>query len=631
MIWLVVACAPAIEDPPPADLPDRVSFRTATESFNRWWYFAVRDGKIWLKPNEETGERKPGAWELVGRSGLPEGGGLVRWDEPTDIAEISADGAHLQAISTDGHFYRATDARHDLRDHAQWTDRWGRPAARGPGLSTSWSTARGWSVSDSQPFQVAHYEDVNDEQHSVGLGMAHVYRLTEDGRQIAFNDWWLPAAWSRRICGPERGTFQAMALSASASTILLLGRDGAVWTRLYDFDTSGENDLLRYSWVLDGRDGKTRALPAEPWFRQPDLPGGRPTNRIAMAQDGKGKAARVLRVEAEVDGVGGYREKHVVDDAWTWVETGGEVGGAFLDTLPPDDPPVDPADVGLIGGLSRDDTDATVDVDLLDFNLLCSPARARLSRDGRPITAGRAPVELAFHHVMTTGKVVRPDDALEQDAPIPVRGALVLDLDVATVDDPGDRDALIALFGDRPVIDWIGTATRTTLALDEIPGSMAGRVPYRVHPGDRRARPRVGPRRRHSRDHARGSGRSARARRGRDLREAAHPHDPRRREAVRGPGSGHRRGGDRQRRARHGARRRRRPGLAEIRARDAPRHRRGERRGDHAGLRRRAGRRGVVRRPGPPRRATRRRIVFDRGASPHQEDEPREEVARRHP
>ena len=480
MLWLwLAACTPALELEPPADLPERVSFRTATESFNRDWYFAVRDGRIWMKPNGETGERRPGEWELVGATGLPEGGGLDRWDPPTSIAEISADGAHLQAISADGHLYRATDARSDLRGHAQWTDRWGWPRARGPGLSVVWPTDRGWSVSDSHPFQVDHYEDALGYEHAVGLGVAHVYRLTQDGRQIAFNDWWLPADWSRRVCGPERGTVEAVALSASASTLLLLARDGAIWTRLYDFDTSGENDLLRYSWVMTERDGRTRALPAEPWRRQPDVPDGRLTRRLAIAQDGQGNAARVLRVEAERDGLAGYWEKLVFDEAWYWVPLEGVVPGPFLDELPEAAPLSAPDDLVLSGALSRQDLVTDVQLELLDFNLVCSPARARLLRGGAPITAAGQPVELALHHVPSLVKVVRDDEVIALGEPIPVRGALVLDLDLATLDDPADRAALEALFGERIVVDFVGTASRTSLDLLEIRRAMSGRVPYR--------------------------------------------------------------------------------------------------------------------------------------------------------
>lgn len=479
MLWLLCACAPAADVPVPADLPDQVHFRTATESFNQWWYFAVRDGRIWLKPNEETGRRDPGDWELVGKTGLPEGSHLVRFDAPDEVTEISADGAHLHAISADGHFYRGADARTDIRDSLHWADRWGWPAARGPGLSTSWSTERGWSVSDSTPFEVGHYEDVNGDQHSVGLGVAHVYRLTEDGRAVAFNDWWLPADWSRRICGPERCTLQAVAMSASASTLMLLGRDGSVWTRLYDFDNGGENDLLRYSYVVDGPDGRTRGLPAEDWFRQPDLPRGRPTNHVAIAQDGKGNAARLLRVEAELDGVVGYWEKHLQDAGWVWVETDDVVGGVFLDTLPEADPVIARTDVALTGTVDREDLDSDVTIELLDFNLVCSPAQVHLLRGGREILAGGVPVELEFHHVPTTVSEVRPDDVLDQDVPIPVRAALILDVDLQSMDDPADRDALVALLGDREVVNFVGTATRTGLSLSEIPRSMTARVPTR--------------------------------------------------------------------------------------------------------------------------------------------------------
>ena len=59
------------------------------------------------------------------------------------------------------------------------------------------------------PFGVAHYEDGNGKEHGVGLGVAHLYLLDPDGQRLYFNDWWLPADFSRQLCGPRRGTLPA--------------------------------------------------------------------------------------------------------------------------------------------------------------------------------------------------------------------------------------------------------------------------------------------------------------------------------------------------------------------------------------------------------------------------------------
>ena len=64
-----LACIPELELDVPENLPQRVHFRTATESFNAHWYLALRDGRIWVKGNEEPGNRDAD-WELLGATGL---------------------------------------------------------------------------------------------------------------------------------------------------------------------------------------------------------------------------------------------------------------------------------------------------------------------------------------------------------------------------------------------------------------------------------------------------------------------------------------------------------------------------------------------------------------------------------
>lgn len=473
LVPLLLGCRAEEDVPRPDDLPERVLFRTATESFNSHWYLALRDGRIWVKANEETGART-GDWELLGASGLPEGSGLVRFPAPTAIAEISADGVHVHAISTDGVFYRGSNLQTDVRGWLTWTDRWGWPAARGEGITTEFSTERGWSVSDAHPSNVANYTDGNGQQHSVGLGVAHVYRLGPDGRRVFFNDWWLPNDWSRQICGPDRGRFRARNLSASGSTLFVIGGDGALYTRLYDFDTAGENPLYTYSFIVEGPAGTTRALPAEPWRRQPDID-GQITDRITIFQTGKGNAARTLRVEGSRDGEVGVFFKEIEADAWSFEATGAELAGS---TLSPDgDEPGNAADAALLGSLSRQSSEVEVDLVLDDFNVVCSPARVRLQSGGETLTAGGEPIALTLHHVHTLVEEARPMEYWLDGAPAAIRAALVVPDGLDGIDDPDARDAVLSLLDGREVINFVGTATAETVELSEIPGSMSFRVP----------------------------------------------------------------------------------------------------------------------------------------------------------
>ncbi|MFH1466518.1 MAG: hypothetical protein ABIO70_19190 [Pseudomonadota bacterium] len=460
-------------DPPLTSLPDRVHLRTATTSFNTDWYVALLDGVIWVKPNEETtGEE--GDWRLLGAEGLPDGDRLDNWGPPAAIAELSSDGVHLHALSEAGHFYRGSDMTTDIHDYFEWTDAWGGLTGTGDGLSREFSTRCGWDVSDSHPFGVASYEDTNGTSHSVGAGVAHLYRLGEEGRRIFFNDWYLPNDWSRQICGPERGTFQALDISVSASTIFLVGHRGELYTRLYDFDTGGENPLLTYSWIVGPDSGTTRRLPAEGWRRQPDITEGRITPRVTVFQDGQGNAARVLRVQGVRDGEGGYFEKHVYDEEWRFVATGEESSGPFLDEAAAPDP-VAPADFALRGTLSYESH--TLEIELLDFNMLCSPARARLLWEATPVTSGGDELLLDLHHVQTWVEGTRPVEFWEQGIPAEVMAALIVPDDLARIDDAEARAAVQAILRDKAVVDFLGQASPDGLSLSEIMWTEPFRVP----------------------------------------------------------------------------------------------------------------------------------------------------------
>ncbi|HSA24398.1 MAG TPA: hypothetical protein P5076_23255, partial [Myxococcota bacterium] len=422
--------------------------------------------------------------------GLPAGGGLTHFEPPTEIVELSGDGTWLHALSSAGVFYRGTDFTQDIQASFTWSDAWGHPGATGPGLTLEFPATHGWSVSDSQVAGVHHYEDRLGTSHGVGMGVAHLYRVGADGRSLHMNDWWLPADWSRQICLPERGTFFGENLSASASTLFIIGALGEMYTRLYDFDTSGENDTLEYSFLITAPSGDTRALPAEDWRRQPDVTDGLITRRITIFQDGQGNAARVLRVEGVREGRTGFYHKRIFDAAWSFEDTGQRVCGPFLNApgrIPPE--PVAPDDHAYAGTLGVDRAageDVTIGIEIPDFNPFCSPARARLLLDGALVTASGAPLELPLHHVHALVLETRPTDYWLQGLPAEIRGALVLPASFAEVDDPAARATLENLFEDRRGVNLQGQASQRELSLDEMTwlDPLVG-----VVPGDEKADP----------------------------------------------------------------------------------------------------------------------------------------------
>jgi len=461
-----IACAaPALQVARPGDLPERVLFRTATEDFNREWYVALRDGRIWVKPNPESGQYQ-GDWQLLGESGLPSGCGLVNFAPPERIAEISVDGIHLMALSSDGIFYRAENSTQDIRSWIQWEDRWGWPAGTGNGLTAEFTTARGWSVGDSNTLGVEYYTDIRGTEHNVRAGVAHLYRLSPDGRRIHYNDWWLPNDWSRETCGPERGTFVADNISVSASTIFVIGSGGAMYTRLWDFDISGESDLLTYSYIHEGGDDNVRALPAEDWKRQPDVD-GLVTRTIAIFQTGKGNSARGLRVEGMRDGHSGFFFKNLDDADWQFEATDRPISAPIL--AGPTDPVVSD-DSTLRGALRRENVDGELTLEIADFNLMCSPASVFLLDGDQVVTAnGGQPLVLPLHHVHAMLSTTRPTWFWAKRTDAQIRGALLIPDAVNQIDDPDVKARVLALVGERQVINLAGNANYDHIELQEIP------------------------------------------------------------------------------------------------------------------------------------------------------------------
>ncbi len=464
--------------PPPiaAELPDRVLFRTATRSFNQHYYVALHQGQIWVKPNSEAAVAAEGPWRVLGDSGLPEGGSLPRFGAPQSIVELSADGIHLHALSAQGHFYRGDNLTNSwlVEGTFNWTDRWGWPLGEGPGMSAQWSPTLGWSVSDSHPLGVGHYEDLNGTQHPVGLGVAHIYRLGPDGRRVHFNDWVLPNDWSRQICGPQRGTFTAVNISASASTIFLLGADGRMFTRLYDFDTGGENPLLTYSYIVPEASGTTRRLPAEPWHEQPSIGEGEVTTRITIFRDGQGNAARGLRVEGTRQGQTGFFFKQIYDTEWQFEVTDRPLEAPLV-TPAPAAPPA-PDDQAMTGALTSDGG-GTLALQVDDFNIHCSPSHVRLSVGGAPVTVAGQPLEMELHHVHTL--VTHSRDTLYWQAgeAAPVQAALLIPHTISQIDAPAARQAVVAMLGGRAVVNLLGSVGTSGATLSEIMWSEPFRVP----------------------------------------------------------------------------------------------------------------------------------------------------------
>jgi hypothetical protein len=265
-------------------LPRELYLRSTRDSFNVRYEFATRGGQIYVAPRN---------------GGAP---GWRRLPLPPCFAgrvtAISADDDELIAIDDGRRIYTMDNA---LKDAAlfNWTSRWGPPTWFGPGRRLPTGIAA-WSWSVISPAEDRTWTDPAGNVHQAGnFKDSHIWALGAGGQRLTLMDPWLPDDESYAMCGPLRGRFRAVNVSASGSTVFVVGGHGDLFTRLFDFDMSG-SDPLFVSYTYDPQPrGEANApvqLPPAPWVRQPKVP-GRITSAISIEKTGTGALHRTLRVE----------------------------------------------------------------------------------------------------------------------------------------------------------------------------------------------------------------------------------------------------------------------------------------------------------------------------------------------
>jgi len=373
-----VADLPAAWPQAPADLlPARVDLRTATESFNRLYDFALRDGDLYAR-------RKDGAWRAVPMPACIDG----------RLASIGADDDELVALDVARRVYTLD---HVLKDGGlwNWTSRWGTPVWLGPGLQLP-DGVLAWSWTVISKVEDGSWLDPAGNRTPIGDGkVSHIWGLRSGGQRLTFWDPWLALDESYEACGPHRGRFRAVNLSTSGSHLFVIGARGDMFTRLYDFDISG-HDPVFFSYSYEDQrgkgDGAPIQLPAEPWAEQPKVPGVI-TDAISIHKVGFGGIHRMLRVEGSSDGATGYWERDIAAPAaagWTFVPTGRELAGRPLRN-----PPRDTSAAGL--GRAEDHRYVMeaggVRAELENFNVYCTPARLKVTEADGIVR------QLTLHHV----------------------------------------------------------------------------------------------------------------------------------------------------------------------------------------------------------------------------------------
>jgi len=422
-----------------ATLPDTVALRDAQESYNATHYYAVREGGLYVKANRElTGVDEP--WRVVRLPACLQG----------QVSEVSVDGTVILVLDGARWIYTLDTASYGPLQ-AGWTRRWGAffwtdPGEQLPADVQHWAASH-WSGADKR------YVDRAGREQPIA-GILTLYALRGDGLRITYMDPWLPSDESREVCGPERGTRALAGLSGSGSTVMVISRDGEVYTRLYEFDVSGANSMfLDYSWQdQDDVAQPLIQLPAPDWIHHARVP-GRVTDRISLRQLGSDTRHRVMRVEGQdAAGHGGYWEKDLADTRWQFIRSDAPLRGQWLPLPGPQwYLPEDGSYRGRIDGW---------EAEVVGFNPYCSPATLRLQiGDG-------APTELLLH---STDGLRQERRARGLDAqPHVYRSAVEVPRALWEARDqqaPALRDFLQRYFGEQRFLTGPASATPGTLQI----------------------------------------------------------------------------------------------------------------------------------------------------------------------
>src|SRR5581483_4758608 len=87
-----------------ATLPERIFIKTHDQSFSWENDYALRDGKLWVKPNP-LGAGTKGDWALFDGTGLPGGKKAASFRPDSKLVEFATEGLMVVAVSEQGRFY----------------------------------------------------------------------------------------------------------------------------------------------------------------------------------------------------------------------------------------------------------------------------------------------------------------------------------------------------------------------------------------------------------------------------------------------------------------------------------------------------------------------------------------------
>lgn len=305
------------------NLPTRVDYRDADQGFNSYAEFVLRRGSLYTRPRDSGA-----TWRKVPTPPCLDG----------HITGMSVDSNMVVALDRNGWIYSMDNVLSGPLLW-NWTRLFGSPIWFWPGVQVPdrGRTADTWAISHRMS---KSFVDARGFSHPTQAGLVQLVSLTGGGSRIVYQDPWLPPDHSYEIGGPVGGRFVSESLSSSGSVTFVMNRFGDMYTRKYDLDLAGSNDIPgRYTWQIQRRGTPSApdqlqerfnpgyaaiSLPAPDWQHQPKIP-GEITSRISITTSGPRMEDRELRVEGRHDSRAGFWHKGLAQPSWRFTPTGGQL------------------------------------------------------------------------------------------------------------------------------------------------------------------------------------------------------------------------------------------------------------------------------------------------------------------
>jgi hypothetical protein len=336
VLKLVLVLATSIRAEALDALPQDVFIKTHEQSFSYENLYALKDGKLWVKPNPRSGVK--GDWTLFEGKGVPFGAKAKSFGRGDKIVAFSTEALMVIAASDKGRVYIWQPT---LFEPTVWQEKAGQPFAAELSLppNRDWSFSMSVQVAPKKRRTPMHdidayYEDTAGNRIEFGF-TATIYVLDPDGQRIRYWDTGLPPAFYKAFATPERGRLVAERLSTSGSTIFVIDKSGKMYTRMFDYEMNGACPGLRYTFenkktskgdeILPLFEAE-RVLPLVGWREQEPIPlqgQAEQTTNISIHLTGQGNAARELRVQGRnAQGEYGYWWRPIFEKEWRFQFTG---------------------------------------------------------------------------------------------------------------------------------------------------------------------------------------------------------------------------------------------------------------------------------------------------------------------